>query len=166
MNSGKRYRSFPPSSVAAATRSSRCPSLSRSKVVTRIPNLPLLRLRLVRRNWIWPRSLTFESAFDEAGEVVANPPPPKPSSESDRKQLSKGEAALREEAKSQHHPMTHIPKNPFCPTRQKAKMYKPPSYQTNGSRLVQSEKFGDHVTGDRPSCQVRNLKPENDFKRH
>ena len=27
-------------------------------------------------------------------------------------------------------------------------MFKPPSYQTNGSRFIEAEKFGEHLTGD------------------
>ena len=50
------------------------------------------------------------------------PPDPK---DSDKR--SRGEAELRKEAKSVHHLLTHMPKNPFCPTCQRAKMYKPPS---------------------------------------
>ena len=41
------------------------------------------------------------------------------------KALDRGEAALREEARTLRHMMTHTPKNPFCETCKCAKMYKP-----------------------------------------
>ena len=61
---------------------------------------------------------------------------------------SKGVEALREEAKSRHHLMTHQPKNPYCDVCQRAKMYKPPSYATGGFNTVEAKEFGDHVTAD------------------
>ena len=91
----------------------------------------------------------MDELFDEAGETKEVDPPPPPSSVPvDKSKLSKGEKALREEAKTKHHLMTHVPKNPFCPTCQRAKMFKPPSYQTNGSRFIEAEKLGEHLTGD------------------
>ena len=41
------------------------------------------------------------------------------------KAIDRGEAALREEARTLRHMMTHTPKNPFCETCKCAKMYKP-----------------------------------------
>ena len=42
---------------------------------------------------------------------------------------SLGEKALREEAKSIQHMLTHVQKNPYCDICQKAKMFKPPSIE-------------------------------------
>ena len=58
-----------------------------------------------------------------------------------------GEKALREEAKSKGHLLTHIPKNPFCEVCAKAKMLKP-SRAKGGSTKVEADVFGDHITGD------------------
>jgi hypothetical protein len=60
----------------------------------------------------------------------------------------RGKAALKAEAKSKRHMLTHIPKNPYCDVCTKAKMYKPPGYSKGGSSMVDAKKFGDHVTGD------------------
>ena len=60
----------------------------------------------------------------------------------------RGKAALKVEAKSKRHMLTHIPKNPYCDVCTKAKMYKPPGYSKGGSSMVDAKKFGDHVTGD------------------
>ena len=57
-----------------------------------------------------------------------------------------GEAELRKEATIVHHLLTHMPKNPFCPVCQRAKMDKPPSYKTDGVRSIKSETFGEHLT--------------------
>ena len=58
------------------------------------------------------------------------------------------EAALRDEATSLQHLMCHTPKNPFCETCNRAKMYKYPSRQKGGSTQVEAKKFGDHLTAD------------------
>ena len=60
----------------------------------------------------------------------------------------RGIAALKAEAKSRQHMLTHIPKNPYCEICAKAKMYKPPGYSKGGSSMVDAKKFGDHITGD------------------
>ena len=60
----------------------------------------------------------------------------------------RGEAALRDEATSLQHVMCHTPKNPFCETCNRAKMYKYPSKQKGGSTQVEAKKFGDHLTAD------------------
>ena len=60
----------------------------------------------------------------------------------------RGKTALKAEAKSKRHMLTHIPKNPYCDVCTKAKMYKPPGYSKGGSSMVEAKKFGDHVTGD------------------
>ena len=60
----------------------------------------------------------------------------------------RGEAAFREEARSLRHMMTHTPKNPFCETCKCAKMYKPTKRSKGESLTVESNKFGDHITGD------------------
>lgn len=59
-----------------------------------------------------------------------------------------GEKALRSEAKSKGHLLTHVPKNPCCNTCAKAKMQKPPSYAKGGSTKVDADVFGDHIIGD------------------
>ena len=64
------------------------------------------------------------------------------------KAIDRGEAALREEARSLRHMMTHTPKNPFCETCKCAKMYKPTKRSKGESLTVESNKFGDHITGD------------------
>jgi hypothetical protein len=48
-----------------------------------------------------------------------------------------GEKALKEEAKSTQHLLTHIPKNPLCDVCQRAKMFKPPS-RTDSWRINSS----------------------------
>ena len=60
----------------------------------------------------------------------------------------KGAEQLRAEATSVAHQLSHFPKNPFCEVCIKAKMFKPPSRRTGGSRQVKAEKFGDHLTAD------------------
>ena len=61
---------------------------------------------------------------------------------------SLGEKALKEEAKSIRHMLTHVPKNPYCDICTRAKMFKPPSRAVGGSTEVKAEKFGDHITAD------------------
>ena len=61
---------------------------------------------------------------------------------------TKGIEALKKEAKSIHHLMTHIPKNPYCEVCKRAKMYKPPSYKVGGTRTIEAKSFGDHITAD------------------
>ena len=64
------------------------------------------------------------------------------------KPIDRGEAALREEARTLRHMMTHTPKNPFCETCKCSKMYKPTKRHKGESLTVESTKFGDHITGD------------------
>ena len=59
----------------------------------------------------------------------------------DKVKIAKGEVALRDEARSKHHLMTHVSKNRFCPACQRVKLFKPPSFQPNGSRLIDAENF-------------------------
>ena len=59
-----------------------------------------------------------------------------------------GEKALRKEAQSKGHLLTHLPKNPYCDVCTKAKMIKPPSRAKGGSTRVEADVFGDHITGD------------------
>ena len=81
-----------------------------------------------------------EDGLPEAEErLVPSPPPEK---------RDKGEAALRAEATTLRHLMTHTPKNPFCSTCNKAKMHKPTKRSKGGSETVEVEKFGDHITCD------------------
>ena len=62
--------------------------------------------------------------------------------------VAKGIEALKKEAKSLHHLMTHIPKNPYCSVCNQAKMYKAPGYRTDGLRSISASCFGDHITAD------------------
>ena len=62
--------------------------------------------------------------------------------------IDRGEAALREEARTLRHMMTHTPKNPFCETCKCAKMYKPTKRSKGESLTVESNRFVDHITGD------------------
>ena len=41
-----------------------------------------------------------------------------------------------------------LPNNPFCDVCNKSKMIKPPSLRAGGSSQVESETFGQHLTGD------------------
>ena len=59
-----------------------------------------------------------------------------------------GEKALRKEAQSKGHSLTHLPKNPYCDVCTKAKMIKRPSRAKGGSTKVEADVFGDHITGD------------------
>ena len=61
---------------------------------------------------------------------------------------SRSEDELRKEALSPEHLFSHRPKNPFCPTCQKAKMLAPQSRKVGGSRTIESKAFGDHITCD------------------
>ena len=80
------------------------------------------------------------------------PPEPAPSAPppggSDPPHDTKGIEALKKEAKSIHHLMTHIPKNPYCEVCKRAKMYKPPSYKVGGTPTIEAKSFGDHITAD------------------
>ena len=95
-----------------------------------------------------PAAITPDGAEGSDDEVEAPDevdgrlqlPEPKP--------VDRGEAALREEARTLRHMMTHTPKNPFCETCKCAKMYKPTKRHKGESLTVESNKFGDHVTGD------------------
>ena len=60
----------------------------------------------------------------------------------------KGVEALKAEAKSIHHLMTHVPKNPYCEVCKRAKMYKPPSYKVGGTPTIEAKSFGDHIAAD------------------
>ena len=62
--------------------------------------------------------------------------------------VAKGVEVLKKEAKSLHHLMTHVPKNPYCSVCNQAKMYKAPGYRTDGLRSVSASCFGDHITAD------------------
>ena len=58
------------------------------------------------------------------------------------------EEALRAEAKTVQHMLSHRPKNPFCPVCQRAKMYAPHARKRGGWSTVHSKSFGDHITID------------------
>ena len=56
---------------------------------------------------------------------------------------------LREEAKSLDHLVTHIPKNPFCPACQRAKMQTKGNYSRKGNPAAeQCERKFRHLTAD------------------
>ena len=78
------------------------------------------------------------------GDTVA----PDGDSKGKEEKRKRGTEALKAEASSLHHMMSHQPKNPFCDICQRAKMYKPPSYATGGVRTIEATDFGDHVTAD------------------
>ena len=97
-----------------------------------------------------PRRPSLETPASGKSEEVPKPDdesrrPPDPK---DADKRCQGQAELRKEAKSVHHLLTHMPKNPFCPTCQRANMYKPPSYKTDGIRSIKSETFGEHLICD------------------
>ena len=60
----------------------------------------------------------------------------------------RGARALKEEATSIQHLLTHTPKNPFCDVCNRAKMTKRPSYRSGGSTQVEANTFGEHITAD------------------
>ena len=60
----------------------------------------------------------------------------------------RGEIALKQEAQSIQHLLTHTPKNPFCQACSRAKMTKRPSYSKGGSTQVEADHFGQHLTAD------------------
>ena len=60
----------------------------------------------------------------------------------------RGISALKAEAKSVAHQMSHIPKNPYCEVCNKAKMLKPPGRAVGGSNQIESDRFGQHLTAD------------------
>ena len=108
-----------------------------------------------------PESVLYK--IDEGGSLVPAEPsdsPPHPEGvsvapgdgagrvpEGDGKR-SRAFEKLKAEAKSTHHLMSHQPKNPFCDVCQRAKMYKQPSYQTDGTHSIEAKAFGDHLTAD------------------
>ena len=87
-----------------------------------------------------------DMSHEEAPKVVATDFVSKPVVKDAPRE--RGEAALRDEATSLQHLMCHTPKNPFCETCNRAKMYKYPSRQRGGSTQVEAKKFGDHLTAD------------------
>jgi hypothetical protein len=46
---------------------------------------------------------------------------------------------LKEEAKSVRHLMTHLPKNPYCKARQRAKMIQVSAAETEGLRVMRQK---------------------------
>ena len=85
---------------------------------------------------------------DEAPEPEPPlPPPPDPPGGSEAKR-SRSVEALKKEAKSAKHLLTHIPKNPYCEVCKQAKMYKIPGYSGAGTTVVEAKEFGDHITAD------------------
>ena len=105
-----------------------------------------------------PEAVRSPSSSSKPGELPASRGPAEVPKHDDKEhkpiypktseKRSRGEAELRKEAKSVHHLLTHIPKNPFCPVCQRAKMYKPSSYKTGGIRSIKSDSFGEHLTCD------------------
>ena len=77
---------------------------------------------------------------DEGAEPKPVPPPPEPPGGSEVKR-SRSVEALKKEAKSAKHLLTHIPKNPYCEVCEQAKMYKtqaqePPSLKPKSSGII------------------------------
>ena len=72
------------------------------------------------------------------------------------KALDRGEAALREEARTLRHMMTHTPKNPFCETCKCAKMYKPTKHIT-GDHLVTRDSNEQSIDGDRVAMVMKDV---------
>ena len=59
------------------------------------------------------------------------------------------ELSLREQAKSLKHLMTHMPKNPFCPECQRAKMQRKQARRKKGAALGERpDTFGEQITAD------------------
>ena len=81
-------------------------------------------------------------------DPVTPAPPAPPPDGNDPPAHPKGVEALKAEAKSTHHLMTHISKNPFCEVCKRAKIYKPPAYKVGGTRTIEATPFGDHMTAD------------------
>ena len=63
-------------------------------------------------------------------------------------QRDMGKEALRREACSLQHLMTHVPKNPFCDSCNRARMTKRTARSHGESKHVKATKFGDHITSD------------------
>jgi hypothetical protein len=55
---------------------------------------------------------------------------------------------LKAEAKSLRHLMTHLPKNPYCDSCQRAKMVNVHHKQGGGVDKFEATEFGEHITGD------------------
>ena len=102
------------------------------------------------------RTIAEYGTEDEAEELPEPDPVRPPTGESSvpdgegssDPKVAKGIEALKKEAKSLHHLMTHVPKNPYCSVCNQAKMYKAPGYRTDGLRSVSASCFGDHITAD------------------
>ena len=75
-------------------------------------------------------------------------PPPSDSPGGTEMKRSRSVEALKKEAKSAKHLLTHIPKNPYCEVCKQAKMYKIPGYAGAGTTVVEAKEFGDHITAD------------------
>ena len=103
------------------------------------------------------RRMIAEYGTEDEAEEPPKPDPARPPTRessvpdgegSSDPKVAKGVEALKKEAKSLHHLMTHIPKNPYCSVCYQPKMYKAPGYRTDGLRSVSASCFGDHITAD------------------
>ena len=84
---------------------------------------------------------------DEGAKPETIPPPPESPGGSEAKR-GRSVEALKKEAKSAKHLLTHIPKNPYCEICKQAKMYKIPGYAGACTTVVEAKEFGDHITAD------------------
>ena len=80
---------------------------------------------------------------DDVDSADAPPPPPEMEAGVERKHRDP-----RAEAKSAEHMMCHFPKNPHCPTCQRAKMMQKPARKTNKTIDSKPQEFGQLVTAD------------------
>jgi len=73
--------------------------------------------------------------------------PAKEAEAEDVGKLSEKEMTLKQRATSTRHLLTHTPKNPFCPSCQRAKLQSKPHRHAKTARS-EAKAFGDHITGD------------------
>ena len=97
-----------------------------------------------------------EEKIDEDDEDLMGDEGPPTEAEKDERlkikpvenQRDMGKEALRREACSLQHLMTHVPKNPFCDICNRARMTKRTARSHGESKHVKATKFGDHITAD------------------
>ena len=88
-----------------------------------------------------------DSAPSLAEEVGGGQPPAENPWEPIVPDVREDELSLREQAKSLKHLMTHMPKNPFCPECQRAKMQRKQARRKKGAALGERpDTFGEQIT--------------------
>ena len=87
-----------------------------------------------------------EDVPDPSGKV-ALAEPEEPDAEMKR---DLGKQTLIREVASSEHMLPYVPKNQYCDVCNRAKRFKPFARANGGSSQVQSESFGQHITGDFP----------------